>query len=225
MLLANLLQKEVDGRSINMKREHVKQIRKIREVNKYWNEISSDLVTGIKSGDFLEGGGSQQKRVLFQCIAQFPRATRLNLRNMDSLVDSDLSIFFTPRHFEYLRVLNVGGCYKLTDDAIDESLKLCKSLCHLNLACTLTSDFGLEIIADNLPSIITLNLFGCKMITKTGCCYAASKLKKMESFNLRGASSPVFATDAQKTIKESCFSESCEILVGEDKGDSYFNTR
>ena len=114
----------------------------------------------------------------------------------------------------------------MSDDAVEETLKLCKSLCHLNLACTLTSDSGLEIIADNLPSIITLNLFSCKNVTKVGCCYVVSKLKKLESFNLRGASSPCFTADAQKTIKDCCISpDLCEILVGEDKGDSYFNTR
>jgi len=109
-------QLEIDTRPISMRKEHVKYLRRAREVCTFWDELASPFMCGLKAGEMLESGRGL-RRHLETRVMKFCNVTSLNLRNMDSLLDSDVKALcgITSK----LRVLNMGGCLKVTDEGID----------------------------------------------------------------------------------------------------------
>jgi len=89
-----------------------------------------------------------------------------------------------------LRNLNLGGCWRLGDDAVEDTIINLKNLVHLNLAMTKISDYALELLGENNKWLNTMNLFGCKNITQPGVIQFCQQCEKLYMVNLRGASDP-----------------------------------
>ncbi|GMH60577.1 hypothetical protein TL16_g03082 [Triparma laevis f. inornata] len=211
-------QEVIDRLPISKRKENVKYLRKSREVCKLWDVVSTHFIKGLKAGDMLESGRGQ-KRYLLDRVLKFNNLVALNLRSMDSLIDSDIATL-CPQ-MEELRVLNVGGCFKLTDTAV-ESMVMCEKLVHLNVATTQISDYALEIIASSLGFLVTVNLFGIKGITGDGVAYLAQKQKHLKSLNLRGSGNPLFTHVLGDRLKEMCVNKDCEVLTGKEKWESIY---
>ena len=81
----------VDCLPISKRKESVKHLRKAREVCKLWEDIASHYIKGMKAGEMLESGRGM-KRYLFERVDKFSSLVSLNLRNMDSLLDSDIGV-------------------------------------------------------------------------------------------------------------------------------------
>ncbi|GMH63386.1 hypothetical protein TrST_g1620 [Triparma strigata] len=219
MLLEPHKQQEViDKLPISKRKENVRHLRKSREVCKLWENVATHFIKGLKAGDMLESGRGQ-KRYLLDRVLKFNNLVALNLRSMDSLIDSDIATLCP--HLEELRVLNVGGCFKLTDTAM-ESTVMCEKLVHLNVATTAISDYALEIIASSLGYLVTVNLFGIKSITGDGVAFLAQKQKHLKSLNLRGSGAPIFTHVLGDRLKEMCVNKDCEVLTGKEKWESIY---
>mmetsp|Transcript_10019 Transcript_10019/g.19945 ORF Transcript_10019/g.19945 Transcript_10019/m.19945 type:complete len:173 (-) Transcript_10019:29-547(-) len=172
----------------------------------------------MKAGEMLESGRGM-KRYLLDRVDKFSNLVSLNLRNMDSLLDSDIKVL-CPK-LEELRVLNLGGCFKLTDDSV-ESIVMCERLVHLNIATMKVTDYGLEVIANTLMYLVTVNLFGIKSITGDGIAYLCQKQPHMLSLNLRGGGDPLISYEVGQKLKTMCKARECEVLTGKEKWEAIY---
>ena len=120
-----------------------------------------------------------------------------------------------------LRVLNLGGCFKLTDSSV-ESIVMCEHLVHLNIATMKVTDYGLEVIANTLMYLVTVNLFGIKSITGDGIAYLCQKQPHMQSLNLRGGGDPLISYEVGQQLKVMCKATDCEVLTGKEKWEAIY---
>ena len=86
-----------------------------------------------------------------------------------------------------LEVLNLSGCYNLTDPALESAFnRELPSLKELNLSlCKDVSDNSLGRIATNCKNLCSLDLGGCVKVTNTGLLLISWGLKKLNFLNLR----------------------------------------
>lgn len=86
-----------------------------------------------------------------------------------------------------LEVLNLSGCYNLTDSAVEIAFNHeLPSLKELNLSlCKDVSDNSLMRIATNCKNLCSLDLGGCVKVTNTGLLVISWGLKKLRFLNLR----------------------------------------
>ena len=86
-----------------------------------------------------------------------------------------------------LEVLNLSGCYNLTDLAVESAFnRELSSLRELNLSlCKDVSDNSLGKIATNCKNLSSLDLGGCVKVTNTGLLLISWGLKKLSFLNLR----------------------------------------
>ena len=86
-----------------------------------------------------------------------------------------------------LEVLNLSGCYNLTDSAVESAFsRELPSLKELNLSlCKDVSDNSLGRIATNCKNLCSLDLGGCIKVTNTGLLLISWGLKKLIFLNLR----------------------------------------
>jgi hypothetical protein len=139
---------------------------------------------------------------------------------MDSLQDSDISAI--TDNAPGLRCLNLGGCFRLTDDAVELICDNLPNLVHLNIATTKVTDAGLAEIGEKLRWMATLNIFCCASITDEGVKNCVRGLQHLTSANVRGAGDPVFTFVIGATIKRVCQRDECEVLTGNEKYDALY---
>lgn len=94
---------------------------------------------------------------------------------------------------------------------------MCERLVHLNIATMKVTDYGLEVIANTLMYLVTVNLFGIKSITGDGIAYLCQKQPHMLSLNLRGGGDPLISYEVGQKLKTMCKARECEVLTGKEK--------
>lgn len=108
----------VDCLPISKRKESVRHLRKAREVCKLWEEIGSYYIKGMKAGEMLESGRGM-KRYLLDRVDKFSNLVSLDLRNMDSLLDSDIKVL-CPK-LEEVSSENDAGREERSDKALNST--------------------------------------------------------------------------------------------------------
>ena len=115
-----------------------------------------------------------------------PRLSTLNLEMSAKVSDRDISHICKCQNLE---VLNLNGCYRVTDSAIEAIARTQSSLRELHLKDTKCSDISLFHISSHLKSLQKLSLGGmketflCKMSSKGMSCNLIG-LKQATAFDL-----------------------------------------
>jgi len=107
-----------------------------------------------------------------------------------------------------LRVVNVGGCYSISDVSLRVIANL--HLVHVNLAMTTITDESLILIANRCPFLLSINLYGAQHITHRGVSILLQSCRKLTSINLRGTS---IGVDGLGVLREMAHIH-CEVLTG-----------
>mmetsp|Transcript_28526 Transcript_28526/g.37321 ORF Transcript_28526/g.37321 Transcript_28526/m.37321 type:complete len:711 (+) Transcript_28526:60-2192(+) len=198
----------------SVRRDGMNAIRAVRLVCHPWKDVANSLILSIKTGDMTEVSSKHQREQLVNFILSCDNVTKLSLRNMDCIRTADLEPLSQLR---FLRNLNLGGCYRISDHIVEIIKPL--SIVDLNLAMTQITDEGLELIVNHQPYLCDLNLYGCEGVTEVGIMELVSELPLLSQLNLRGTG--ITGQQAAR-LRRFCKSE-CEILTGQALQTSLFN--
>merc|ERR1712086_120391 len=81
--------------------------------------------------------------------------------------------------------LNLGGCYRITDEGVASLAATCDKLIHLALGgCYRITDDGVASLAATCDKLIHLNLGGCYRITDEGVASLAATCDKLIHLDL-----------------------------------------
>eukprot|EP00511_Aplanochytrium_stocchinoi_P010764 CAMPEP_0204872004 /NCGR_PEP_ID=MMETSP1348-20121228/37054_1 /ASSEMBLY_ACC=CAM_ASM_000700 /TAXON_ID=215587 /ORGANISM="Aplanochytrium stocchinoi, Strain GSBS06" /LENGTH=631 /DNA_ID=CAMNT_0052026625 /DNA_START=370 /DNA_END=2265 /DNA_ORIENTATION=+ len=160
-------------------------VKTARLVCRQWRSAAELHVRGVRvNGEFDSFHTEERRRNLFSFINRCKYLQSVNFRNVDDIRDDDLKSLRLCLH---LKKAMFGGCIGLTDKAVRHITPL-KGLTHVNLAMTGVTDAGLFMMAQNLPNLVHINLYGCDQITIRGVLNLVVRLKKLEDLNIRGTS-------------------------------------
>lgn len=158
-------------------------VRTARLVCKKWCSAAELHVRRIRvNGEFELFNKKSHRLCLFNFVARCRYLKRLTLRNVDELLDEDLSQIWKNRHLERL---SCGGCAGLSDKAI-RHIGRCESLTHVNIAVSHVTDAGLRELCAKLPQLKHINLYACSEITLEGIRHVLNVMENLNDINIRG---------------------------------------
>jgi len=200
----SLTQSEWDCLPLATKRDGILSVRCIRGVCKKWREYGNSLICSIRTGSIIDG---TTKRDFLQFVYTCPSVTSISFRNLETLNDKELCNALSSNR-KFLRVVNVGGCYSISDVSLRVIANL--HLVHVNLAMTTITDESLILIANRCPFLLSINLYGAQHITHRGVSILLQSCRKLTSINLRGTS---IGVDGLGVLREMAHIH-CEVLTG-----------
>ena len=109
--------------------------------------------SGIKLSEMFETTISQSHNSsVKKIVKEFPNVVSLNMRHSENLTDIKAIVSFDKK----LRSLNLGGCWRIGDSVIEDTVIKLKNLVHLNLAVTKITDYGLQLLGNELKWLNTV---------------------------------------------------------------------
>lgn len=129
-------------------------------------------------------------------LRKLPGLKSLDLSHCQNLTDERVGTTFEPRRCTSLTSLNLSGCFKVTDMAVDCVTRQLPNLEVLNLnGCGCVSDWGMCLIARRLRKLFVLEVRACKVsdaglmliagFTPDGEPSIDSGLSQLEQLNVR----------------------------------------
>ena len=114
---------------------------------------SLEMHSGIKLSEMFETTISQSHNSsVKKIVKEFPNVVSLNMRHSENLTDIKAIVSFDKK----LRSLNLGGCWRIGDSVIEDTVIKLKNLVHLNLAVTKITDYGLQLLGNELKWLNTV---------------------------------------------------------------------
>ncbi|GBG24316.1 F-box/LRR-repeat protein 14 [Hondaea fermentalgiana] len=158
-------------------------VRTARLVSRDWSRAAEQHVFGIRvNGEYAGVATLEERRTLLNFVLRCKHLTSLTLRNLDDLLDEEVSEQIMECLF--LRRLALGGCRRLSDAAF-KRIGMLARITHLNVAATQVTDEFLELVFQGCKRLENLNLYGCKQVTLTGI-ERVLQLPSLLSINIRG---------------------------------------
>jgi len=98
--------------------------------------------------------------VMLRSIVQFPNLETLVLQYASTIIDEDIVTLID--HCKMLKQLNIGGCYKLTDNSMLHLAANAPQITHLRLfRCHNLTDKAMEAMSKGLTRLTCLDLHMC----------------------------------------------------------------
>eukprot|EP01138_Halocafeteria_seosinensis_P007615 gb/GECG01007783.1/.p1 GENE.gb/GECG01007783.1/~~gb/GECG01007783.1/.p1 ORF type:complete len:672 (+),score=49.52 gb/GECG01007783.1/:1-2016(+) len=216
-----------------------------RLVSKSWRNFAEERVTRISISSSFFGGVSTTRRRAMKPYQGFVSRCHyvkvLVLQGIDPLSEGAAEDLIECKS---LRVLSVGvscqlqnalkplwclpvefalslsfqGCSRLGDGFVQRVAETQPYLKTLNLATTLTTDFGLEMISDGCHDLESLNLYGCQGITIVGI-ERLLELPMLKTLNIRGT--PLSKEEVEH-LRNLAQQREITLLVGPKVGDTIY---
>ncbi|XP_058463308.1 F-box and leucine-rich repeat protein 13-like isoform X2 [Malaya genurostris] len=114
----------------------------------------------------------------------------------------DISESFSIERLFKLRVLNLSGCYKITDLALQKAIKF-SELKELHLArCSQITEAGIESLAKNNKSVEFLDLSECSLVNDKCIDLITTNLKRLKTLIVNKC--PLLTDDSLYIISMNC---------------------
>ena len=114
--------------------------------------------------------------------------------------------------------MNVQGCTRLGDGFAQRVAETQPYLKTLNLATTLTTDFGLDMISNSCRELQSVNLYGCQSISKAGI-ERLLEIPMLRTLNIRGTPASKAEVEQLRRVAQQ---REITLLVGPKVGDSIY---
>ncbi|KAK7491941.1 hypothetical protein BaRGS_00016787 [Batillaria attramentaria] len=155
----------------------------------YWLHIEPGNVTNLSSAALLPSSlthltllkNTWQPRWLKDCGAALPNLIYLDLSETVRIDNQDVKDI---AEFTKLQTLKLDGCYRLSEQGLQEIPKALTSLTSLSLSKCNTTDLVAHHIGRNLKELRELDLSYSKSLTSSSLPALAEGLTKLEYLNL-----------------------------------------